>query len=749
MTIYATFPERYGIAEEYQFGTGRASTDGLSLTNRPDFDSGLTVIDERIATGTPYRKTIEYAQSIKIPTTTLELNAIPDEMDPLLHSLFQNVWCLGYEDLNSTPFTKLFLVPTHLNSFFDQMTQLGTGTATGNINEYGTSFWVTTGVFVDFGVRSGDFLYITDTAAAGVYRINSCASNIYLIPASAIPGGPIGSITYYIYRGQPYFFSLARDFQVASEGHQLISSICRGMTFSGDTGGAIKISAEVVSRDLDTTEDTTTGHSFTLSTDVPLLQKDMNVLIASQDGSGDQINSATTAVTFATKTLTISGNVSSSYSVGDYVTFKEFFIDDDINTFGVIESNYSVTLDSTNKYIDFTENGGAEKTATLKEGTYNSASLAAMIGRSLNDVSGIAGTYVCSHTSVTRKYTISVTGLTTFNILWKSGTNGADGTGNTIGSTIGYSEAADDSGALTYTSDTELHDGSTDNLYTITISGTDASTKTYSAIELAREIEEKINADTTTTTLFNCGYDYQNHKFILSTRNSVNGVEITSFELGGSFGIKLAGEMVGWGNNNNQINYITSSAAVGSNTGAYRIASVTWTTPNTIIVLDAMDTDIFYDGDVCKIYAWKKVNVDNFSVTLSNNCVTKNYNNQLPSEYIFGVFTVEGNMSIPWSTNNPPNQELENFINGYMLPIILCWGDSAEVNPIRIHIDGRTDSEFVLAFPARRSDVGVGGDDEITDTMNFMAVDKNSNTEMEMIRVINASGVAENWYQGR
>lgn len=54
-----------------------------------------------------------------------------------------------------------------------------------------------------------------------------------------------------------------------------------------------------------------------------------------------------------------------------------------------------------------------------------------------------------TYSNTTGKFTFTATTATTFSLLWNTGTNAA----NTIGDKIGFSTAADDTGALTYTSD--------------------------------------------------------------------------------------------------------------------------------------------------------------------------------------------------------------------------------------------------------------------------------------------------------
>lgn len=117
--------------------------------------------------------------------------------------------------------------------------------------------------------------------------------------------------------------------------------------------------------------------------------------------------------------------------------------------------NY-IEIDATNNKIDFIDNV-AELTATLTNKVYNSSlELAAEIASKLTAASAASQVdiYTVSFSDSTGKFTITSDGAT-FELHWKTGTNGADGTDTHAGTILGYSDAADDTGALTYTADSE------------------------------------------------------------------------------------------------------------------------------------------------------------------------------------------------------------------------------------------------------------------------------------------------------
>ena len=100
-----------------------------------------------------------------------------------------------------------------------------------------------------------------------------------------------------------------------------------------------------------------------------------------------------------------------------------------------------------NNKIDFDE-GGAELTATLTAGTYTGATLADEV-RTQMEAAG--GEYVVTYSESTGKFTI-VRAAGNFTIRWNTGSNKAVDASDLLG----FSDAANDTGADTYTSDTAV-----------------------------------------------------------------------------------------------------------------------------------------------------------------------------------------------------------------------------------------------------------------------------------------------------
>jgi hypothetical protein len=109
----------------------------------------------------------------------------------------------------------------------------------------------------------------------------------------------------------------------------------------------------------------------------------------------------------------------------------------------------SIVINGTNEKFNFNI-GAGELTATLTNGTVTLASIAADLQTKMRAVG--AGNENCSYSYVTRKLTVSKD-AGTLNILWKTGTNGADGTDTHCGTVLGYLDTADDTGSLSYAAD--------------------------------------------------------------------------------------------------------------------------------------------------------------------------------------------------------------------------------------------------------------------------------------------------------
>ena len=108
---------------------------------------------------------------------------------------------------------------------------------------------------------------------------------------------------------------------------------------------------------------------------------------------------------------------------------------------------------SSNKWIDIDEGAGAVAVA-MSDGVYTAQTLAAEVQAELNAAAGLAGTYTV--TWLNGRFSIGI-GAGTFDILWKTGSHGADNSDNSIAAELGYSDAADDTGAGSYAADSKRY----------------------------------------------------------------------------------------------------------------------------------------------------------------------------------------------------------------------------------------------------------------------------------------------------
>ena len=117
---------------------------------------------------------------------------------------------------------------------------------------------------------------------------------------------------------------------------------------------------------------------------------------------------------------------------------------------GINFSENPIRITATNKFIDFTDGTGTV-VATLDEGYYQTPiHLADAIAAKMTSASAPsdADIITCTFNNSDGKFTIASDG-TVLSLLWDTGTN----TANSVATTIGFDNAADDTGALTYTSD--------------------------------------------------------------------------------------------------------------------------------------------------------------------------------------------------------------------------------------------------------------------------------------------------------
>jgi len=100
--------------------------------------------------------------------------------------------------------------------------------------------------------------------------------------------------------------------------------------------------------------------------------------------------------------------------------------------------------------IDVLE-GGVARVATIAAGSYTLATdEAGAVQAALNAMPGAVNTYTCTYNAATHKFTIArATGAATVSLLWSTGANAF----KSAGKDLGFSVAADDTGATSYIAD--------------------------------------------------------------------------------------------------------------------------------------------------------------------------------------------------------------------------------------------------------------------------------------------------------
>lgn len=110
-----------------------------------------------------------------------------------------------------------------------------------------------------------------------------------------------------------------------------------------------------------------------------------------------------------------------------------------------------ITIASADRYLDFTDDDGTWAVAISAKVYKDPHDVAEALQNAMN-ASGTTETHSVVYSNTTGKYTISSSTSAVLSLLWNTGTN----TANTIGDKIGFSTAADDTGATTYTSDNAI-----------------------------------------------------------------------------------------------------------------------------------------------------------------------------------------------------------------------------------------------------------------------------------------------------
>lgn len=116
------------------------------------------------------------------------------------------------------------------------------------------------------------------------------------------------------------------------------------------------------------------------------------------------------------------------------------------------------------------------------------------------------------------------------------------------------------------------------------------------------------------------------------------------------------------------------------------------------------------------------VYVPSFSLNITNNALTKFYDNSTAVRHDVGEFSVTGNIRIPWAqATEGANQQIDDFCNGSASRLVIYWGDSELAN---------ADTEFTIISHIRRTAVSVEGEDEIISSVDFECASEESSSSV-------------------
>jgi len=130
------------------------------------------------------------------------------------------------------------------------------------------------------------------------------------------------------------------------------------------------------------------------------------------------------------------------------------------------------------------------------------------------------------------------------------------------------------------------------------------------------------------------------------------------------------------------------------------------------------------------------VNIPGFEMTISNNALTKFYDNATAVRHDVGEFTVTGSIKMPYAAaDEGSNVQLDKFAAGTASRLVISWVNSGEL--------ADADGELTIIAHIRRTDVVVEGEDEIISSVSFeCASDKYTSSVIDASSSIAVNGTA-------
>ena len=127
------------------------------------------------------------------------------------------------------------------------------------------------------------------------------------------------------------------------------------------------------------------------------------------------------------------------------------------------------------------------------------------------------------------------------------------------------------------------------------------------------------------------------------------------------------------------------------------------------------------------------VYIPNFNLTITNNLVTKFYDNATAVRHILNDFTAEGTIVIPWADENEGgNSQFDDFVAGNVSRLVIRWGDNEIAS---------ADGNFSMIMNIRRTNATHTGDVEVVTEIPFHIV---SGLESGSVKTTSASTIKLN-----
>jgi len=105
------------------------------------------------------------------------------------------------------------------------------------------------------------------------------------------------------------------------------------------------------------------------------------------------------------------------------------------------------------------------------------------------------------------------------------------------------------------------------------------------------------------------------------------------------------------------------------------------------------------------------VNLPGFSITITNNALTKFYDNATAVRHDLGELVVTGSFQMPYAAaDEGSNVQLDAFINGTASRLVIYWGNGEIAD---------ADTELSIITHIRRTDASMTGEDEILTEVSF------------------------------